>query len=162
MNTLGVALDVAAPGFEVFRLRKNSKLPAFKGWQAEATCDRDQIARNWHDAFLDVPGGWNVGIYTGRYRDGALMVLDVDVRDGKPGMESLRKLVADGLTAPTYTQRTPSGGFHLFYRVPEPVRGGVNIWPGIDVKSHGGYVVAAGSTIDGKAYTVAEGMPWLH
>ncbi|MBM0275816.1 bifunctional DNA primase/polymerase [Micromonospora tarensis] len=62
----------------------------------------------------------------------------------------------------TYTQTTGRGGRHLFYRHPATgpklgntvgERGGLG-WK-VDTKSHGGYVVAAGSTVNGRPYTVA-------
>jgi hypothetical protein len=63
-----------------------------------------------------------------------------------------------GETAPgdTCTVATPSGGLHLYYRAPEGERlrntqGSVG-WK-VDTRAHGGYVVAAGSIVDGRTYT---------
>ena len=54
---------------------------------------------------------------------------------------------------PTLTVTTPSGGWHLYYRYPEGgLRSKNGIFPGIDLKADGGYVLAAGSSIDGKFY----------
>ncbi len=62
----------------------------------------------------------------------------------------------------TYTVGTGSSGTHLYYRHP-PIgpelrnttgeRGGLG-WK-VDTRAHGGYVVAAGSTVAGRPYAVA-------
>lgn len=56
---------------------------------------------------------------------------------------------------------TPSGGWHLYYHQPagQPLRntkGGTAraLGDAIDTRGHGGYVVAPGSTINGRTYTV--------
>ncbi|MBY8872882.1 bifunctional DNA primase/polymerase [Micromonospora sp. PLK6-60] len=62
----------------------------------------------------------------------------------------------------TYTVGTGSGGTHLYYRHPTTgpalrnttgERGGLG-WK-VDTRAHGGYVVAAGSTVTGRPYAVA-------
>lgn len=78
------------------------------------------------------------------------MVIDVDVKGGVNGNESLKQLT--GLP-PTLTARTPSGGLHLYYLYPSGgLRCRVAVLPGIDVRADGGYVVAPGSIIGGVLY----------
>ncbi|SDY15278.1 Bifunctional DNA primase/polymerase, N-terminal [Modestobacter sp. DSM 44400] len=50
---------------------------------------------------------------------------------------------------PTFTVRTPRGGVHLYFRMPPGTSlGNQTDWlPGVDYKSTGGYVVAAGSRV---------------
>lgn len=142
------ALALAARGFYVFPLSPRSKLPP-KGvsWMRRATRDPDRI-RNLFGA------DDNVGIATSHFGDGeALVVVDVDNKHGKTGDTTILALELEGHEFPdTLESRTPSGGRHLFYRVPAAVRQGVeNVGPGVDTRSAGGYVVAPGSRLDDDA-----------
>jgi hypothetical protein len=147
-SKLDHALDHARRGFDVFPLIPNTKLPAIKNWPNEATQDPAKI-RQWWAQWPDA----NIGICTTN-----LLVVDIDTRNG--GHETFAALsTVQGLLGnefpPTAEARTPSGGRHLFYRLPPHthVQGGTGkLGPGVDVKSYGGQVVGAGSTIDGGAY----------
>lgn len=105
----------------------------------------------------------NVGIRCSRF-----LVLDVDPRAG--GDAALADFVrVHGRLPVTPSARTGSGGWHfLFEHPPCLVRG--KIVPGLDVKSAGGYIVAAPSRhISGGAYRWLRGPdtplaplpPWL-
>jgi len=60
----------------------------------------------------------------------------------------------------TRTHGTPSGGEHIILSVEASVRQGTNVLgPKVDIRSRGGYIVAPGSTIDGRAYTVLNAAP---
>lgn len=168
--TVDCILDMVDRGFHVFPILpwpqgkspgKTSRVK-FKEW---ATRDPEKIAAHWSASPQD-----NIGVYTGRYGDsGALIVVDVDRKSGKDGNVTLQRLELEGFDLPdTFTVATPSGGQHLYYRAPEPVRQGANVLgPGVDIRSRGGYVVGPGSVIDGKPYAVtrdipiAEAPPWL-
>lgn len=147
-SCLDAALDLARYGFSVFPLIPNEKRPLIENWRNLATNDSQQI-RQWWQAQPNA----NVGISTEN-----LLVVDVDPRNG--GVETFKKLVENGGLLgeefpPTLAAGTQGGGTHMLYWLPEhtTVRGGANkLGPGVDVKSHGGYIVAAGSTIDGRNY----------
>ena len=68
-------------------------------------------------------------------------VLDVDPATG--GAESLARLVAaHGPLPPTWRARTGSGGLHYFFRATAEIRNSAGqIFPGLDVRGLGGYVV---------------------
>lgn len=141
------ALALAAQGFYVFPIRANSKKPAVDGWQRLATRDPAAIRGFFHEHS-------NIGIATGMFGDGeALLVVDVDNKEGKTGDASVLNLELQGHELPpTLESHTPTGGRHLFYRVPVAVRQGVeNVGPGIDTRSAGGYVVAPGSRLNAAA-----------
>jgi hypothetical protein len=54
---------------------------------------------------------------------------------------------------------TPSGGYHLYFKHPrDGIKNIIAIRPGIDIKTEGGYVPAAGSVINSKAYYVQRSM----
>ncbi|MFI7302967.1 bifunctional DNA primase/polymerase [Micromonospora aurantiaca] len=152
------------------------------GWEERATTDPDRIRRAWSThpygigiacgpsglvvVDLDVPkhpddtppeqwagacDGWDV-FATLAARHGT----PIDQLDGfGPGAPP-----RTGIDA-TYTVSTGSGGTHLYYRHPAgPAlrnttgeRGGLG-WK-VDTRAHGGYVVAAGSTVAGRPYAVA-------
>jgi hypothetical protein len=81
-------------------------------------------------------------------------VLDVDTKDGKNGLVSA--LAAGGLT-PTMIVRTPSGGFHYYYRFDEAVPYLVAnaIVKGIDIRyGQRGYVVAPFSVKENGEYEI--------
>jgi len=96
----------------------------------DATRDRDVIARWWRR--------WptaNGGIATGN-----VLVIDVDPRHG--GDETLARLERQlGALPETPTVETGGSGWHLYFRgVVGPLR--ATLGAGVDVKHHGGYVVA--------------------
>ena len=155
MPMLDNALELAQRGFFVFPVQSGAKEPAVKDWPNAATTDLVHI-RKWF-AGTDR----NVGIATGKFGDGqALVVIDIDNKDGKSGDESLLMLELEGHDfPPTMEQSTPSGGGHLIYVVDRPLKQGVNVLgPGLDVRSRGGYIVGPGSQIDGVAYALTRRM----
>ncbi|MFJ8582653.1 bifunctional DNA primase/polymerase [Micromonospora sp. NPDC093277] len=137
------------------------------GWEERATTDPGRIRRAW------AARPYGVGIACG---PSGLLVVDLDVpkhagdvppplwAGARDGVDVLAALAErhDGTVDPTYTQTTGRGGSHLFYRHPDNgprlgntvgERGGLG-WK-VDTKSRGGYVVAAGSTVNSRPYTVA-------
>ncbi|QYA95806.1 bifunctional DNA primase/polymerase [Streptomyces anulatus] len=188
MNTrlIAAALDAAERGWHVFPLRPRDKRPALHGetvcpgtgdcaaghrkWEQRATTDPDRIHRAWS------AGAFNVGLATG---PSGLVVVDLDpvkAKDPKgtpDGVTSLQALCERaGQTVPaTYRTRTASGGHHLYFTAPSGARLGNSaggLGTHIDTRAHGGYVVAAGSTLPSGTYEVVdrtEPVPlpeWLH
>lgn len=158
MSKLDAALALAAQGFWVFPVKVNAKTPAISKWQVHATRDPARIAALFTQDF-------NIGIFTGKFGDdGALLVVDVDTKNGKDGRHALLELELQGFDLPdTATAQTPTGGFHHFFRVAAPLRQGADtLGKGLDTRSRGGYCVAAGSTIDGQAYVWLGDTPIAH
>ena len=146
------ALRLAASGFHVFPLEGNGKLPTTKDFPNKATTDDAQV-RAW---FNGTPR--NIGISTSHFgTEGALVLVDVDIKKGKRGDLSLLQLEMDGFELPpTFTVSTPSGGSHFYYRTPKALRQGTDtLGSGLDIRSRGGYVLGPGSVIDGKEYTIS-------
>ena len=136
------AVLLARGGFHVFPCDPNSKLPAIKDFPNKATTDIKQIEAWWNGCAK------NVGVSTTHFGvDEALVVVDKDVKKGKRGDLSLVQLELDGFDLPsTFTVSTPSGGEHLYYRVPKALRQGVDLLGnGLDIRSLGGYVLGPGS-----------------
>ncbi|MET8501635.1 bifunctional DNA primase/polymerase [Streptomyces microflavus] len=188
MNThlLNAALDAAERGWHVFPLRPADKRPALHGetacpgtgdcaaghrkWEQRATTDPDRIRKAWS------AGAFNVGLATG---PSGLVVVDLDPAKAKDpkgtpdGATSLQALCERaGQTVPaTYRTRTASGGHHLYFTAPGGARLGNSagrLGTHIDTRAHGGYVVAAGSTLPNGTYEVVNAtdpvpLPeWLH
>ena len=143
--TLRQALAHAARGWPVFPCQAGQKTPATAHGYRDATTDPDQITawftRNPHQ---------NLAIATGAPGPD---VLDVD--DHGPagnGYPALAELSRAGLldSAAAYV-RTPNGGLHAYF-TGSAQRNGHLPARHLDFRSHGGYVLAPPSQIDGKPY----------
>jgi hypothetical protein len=147
---LDLALHYVGRGWPVFPLVPNGKkpLPGSHGC-LDATLDRSRIEAWWWQH----PEA-NVGIATGR-RAG-LLVVDIDPRHNPRWLDALRELDLPR----TLTVRTWSGGWHLYYQLTGDGPGsGTELLPGIDWRCNGGYMVAAGSVVEGSTYTIARQLP---
>ena len=158
---VAAALDLAAAGWEVFPLVENTKRPLTAHGVKDATTDADTIRAWWERN----PGA-NLGLAPGA----DVLVLDVDTKHGIDGHDTLTGLeFVHGELPPTRTTETPSGGWHLYFKKPPELRvkNRVNVRPGLDVRTLGGYLVAPPSVIDGKPYRwlndapMADAPPWL-
>ncbi|TXS17519.1 bifunctional DNA primase/polymerase [Streptomyces sp. wa22] len=174
---MSAALDAAARGWTVFPLRQGGKPPALHGetscprtgdcttshrkWEQRATTDPDRIHRAWS------AGRFNVGVATG---PSGLVVVDLDMPkpksstdtpDGATTFEALCERTDQAMPA-TYRVRTASGGQHLYFTAPEGIRltnTAGSLGPSIDTRAWGGYVVAPGSTVNGRTYEVLNDAP---
>lgn len=137
------ALACVEQGWAVFPVAPNAKTPLTKRGFKDATRDPEAVRK----AFTRTPEA-NIGLATGEAS--RVLALDMDVKNGARGPESLAAL---GELPETLTVATPSGGRHFYFLHPEGgLRSKNGILPGIDLKADGGYVLAAGSSIDGKFY----------
>jgi hypothetical protein len=139
---LHAARDYVALGWRVFPLAAGSKIPAIKKGQGfkQATADHTTIAE-WGRRFPHA----NIGIATGEVS--GITVIDIDPRNG--GGETITKLAAQNLLLPWAPEaRTGNNGRHVFFAYDPRIRASKDrLGPGIDVKTDGGYVVAAPSII---------------
>ena len=123
------------------------KHPHIKQWQQDASTDAETIRRWWRR--------WpsaNVCIATGS--TSGIVVLDVDPRHG--GAESLKTLEREHGSLPkTPTVITGGGGLHHYFVHPgKRVPNKVNVFPGIDIRGDGGFVVAPPSRhVSGEEYS---------
>ena len=134
--------------FSIFPCELNQKKPAGVGWQERASSDPLQVEK-WFDLRK-----FNYGILCGTEHQGKyLTVVDVDNKKGKRGTESWATLTRDieSDRLKTFSVKTPSGGFHYFFYTKEQIGNRTDILEGIDTRGKGGYVVGAGSNIDGNA-----------
>lgn len=96
------------------------------------------------------------------------LVVDIDPRNhGEDGMARLiAECELDGYDldpAAFYCVATPSGGSHIYMRLPEGVKIGKNHrrYPGVDFLSKGSYCLIPGDVAGGKLYRKVEGSPDL-
>lgn len=165
MGIVDFALEHAREGRLVFPGRPNSKQPDVSNPYGLATTDEATIIRWWQESpnrNICLPGGYEIA--PGKY----LGFIDIDVKNAN-GLKTIDELDILGFEFPeTLAQITPSGGLHFFYYFDFPIRNGVNnLGPGIDTRGFHGYVLGAGSDIDGKGYVfknqlqVQAAPPWL-
>ncbi|MFJ1707851.1 bifunctional DNA primase/polymerase [Kitasatospora sp. NPDC088346] len=144
------------------------------GWQQRATTDPDILRRAW------AHGPYGIGVATGPSR---LVVIDLDTAK-HPGDLPPEQWAGRGITDgydvfaalcedhgqpgdyDTYTVRTGRGGRHLYFTAPPglPLRNttgdrGNGLGWKVDTRADGGYVVAAGSTVNGRPYTIVRDVP---
>lgn len=163
MTLLQRAQRLASFGFRVFPLQPDGKFPAVTEFPQVATSDPKQVEVFWKCPVLEIEQPFNIGIST----DG-LLVVDVDVTNGKAGMQSLEAWDILGFELPkTFEQITASGGRHLVFKTNLRVGNSVQkIAAGIDVRGVGGYIVGAGSRIGADMYSanwseIADAPGWL-
>lgn len=131
----------------------NGKIPINKGWQ-KAPHETRQQALQW-------AAHGNIGLRCGE-ASGGLLVVDLDVDKGEYDVATVR-----GLRLPaTITAKTGSGGYHLYFQLPDDVTLGNTsgrLAAAVDTRGEGGQVVFPGSRHpdNGNLYTWMPGhAPW--
>lgn len=135
-DMLQYALAWAARGFRVFPCIPLSKIPRDDEFYSVASSDPEVVRNLWLNPVTRQPGNYNIGVSTDD-----MVVVDVDVKDGRNGHAGFAELGGDPATLAV---RTPTGGIHYYY-VAESARNRVNIATGVDIRSWHGYVLAPGS-----------------
>jgi hypothetical protein len=143
--TLRQALAYAARGWPVFPCMHGKKIPLTQHGFRDATTDDRRITA-WFSSRPD----WNLAIATGAPGPD---VLDVDQHGhAGNGFAALARLRDAGLlNGASYYVRTPSGGLHAYFTGSDQ-RNGHLARHHLDFRSHGGYVLAPPSRVEGKPY----------
>jgi len=100
--------------------------------------------RNYDENTKGSSGGY--GIQTGRFN--GIFVVDLDVKPDKNGVDAFVALAAGRSIPNTLGVLTPSGGVHLYFRLPPDVYVPKTIGVlalGVDIVGEGGFVVGPGS-----------------
>lgn len=117
------------------------KHPTRSNWVKAATTDTKKLSQIF-------AGSLNVGIVTGPGSD--ILVVDIEIGEGLENAKPLN-------LPPTYTVRTGSGGVHLYYHSNLDLHGGTHkLARKIDVRCHGGMVVAPPSVSGRGQYAVTD------
>ena len=151
---LAKAIEYAAHGMSVMPVKKD-KRPLLSNWKIlqEKPADMEQIEQWW-----TANPQANVAIITGKISN--LIVVDVDTYAG-----------ATDIFPDTYTVKTGNGGLQKYYQYTPGFTisaNGYPTMPHVDIRSDGGYVVAAPSVTDylkdnkkaGGPYTVLNNVPY--
>ena len=151
------ALSYLVNGYSIIPLRKN-KLPLLKEnvvFQRERHATDEELELWWKKT----PDA-NIGICTGKISN--ITVVDIDT-------SGEQTIPLDTFPA-TFTVKTPTGGFHLYYEYDPEIKQTANTYPQfphVDIRNDGGYVVAPPSEaeyIKGKVrvkglYTIHRKLP---
>lgn len=152
---IDLALHYARHGWPVFPLSPGGKAPLVSRESGGHGCLDATTSAALVEQWWEKSPNANVGIATGK-RSG-LLVIDVDPRKSDTWLASLNALELPQ----TFTVRTWSRGFHVYLAYPRDcgVTIGANLLPAIDWRGEGGYVVAAGSVVEGALYEIAKNLP---
>lgn len=145
------ALAYLALGYRIFPCQSNGKAPITAHGVKDATNDREKV-----DAMWTKDPSANIGLACGS--GSGVIVVDIDVKSGN-GYESIANA---GLLPVTPNQRTPSGGEHYVFTFADGLPGNVaNLLPSVDIRTEGGYILLAPSTIGAGRYEWKPGYsPW--
>lgn len=143
-NRLEWAQWMASKGITAFIVDANSKRPlGGNSWYVRNTMDPQQIA-DW----FDMTPNCNYGLHLGEQ----YVVIDLDWKPGGVnGIEAFEEICRENgvedflLEFNTLMVNTPSGGYHLYFKTPEPCANKNTFPDGIDVRGAVGYVVGPGS-----------------
>lgn len=161
------------PSFKVLPVKPNGKTTALKSEEqlekegrhnekggfhlARRTTDVHDFMRDLQIFYTNTPRKkqFNVGV------TGDENTIQID-NDNLADLERIR--LRPCWTEDTFTVKTPSGGFHFYWKVKKPLpkqyNGDSGLGPGFDTRNGGkGYVLAPGSEIDGKVYEVVNDAP---
>jgi hypothetical protein len=139
------AIDCARRGLPVIPCWPGTKKPRVR-WQGRRLATLEEVEEWWtqnpDDNIAIVPADLD--------SDGGCLVIDLDNKAAANGVALWERLKAEhGPVDETFTVRTPSGGFHLYFWSKRNFGNGKpRDWQGIDVRSAAGYVVAPPSIVD--------------
>lgn len=141
------ALAYTRRGVAVFPVKPRGKTPLTAHGFKDATTDPDRV-HAWWTATPDA----NIGVPTGHLFD----VVDIDGSEGIATMYNGAQPLIDDLTVIGVARTSRDGGRHLYV----PATGAGNktgIFPGVDYRGAGGYVVAPPSIgANGRRYEWAQ------
>lgn len=109
-------------GFQLIELGED-KTPLKKRIGRDGKCNKSSEPFNSNKFYAVVPSK-------------KLMIIDVDIKNGKKGLESLERLEADLMIDLIPSVRTGSGGLHIYTLISEPIRILQKEYPDIDFICH--------------------------
>jgi putative DNA primase/helicase len=122
------------------------KHPRISAWPEQATSEEHTI-REWWTQWPSA----NVGVTCGAASN--LLALDVDVKNGHDGVNTLRDLELEHSELPSGPiVLTPTGGRHYMFAHEPGIRNVAGFADGLDVRTEGGFVVGVGSRTKAGVY----------
>ena len=136
MDALEHALTLRSSGYSVIPIREGEKRPLIKWVEYQERIASEEEVTRWFTRDPDA----NLAVVTGRISQ--LIVVDIDPRNGG-------EPIIDGTHLGHATTATGGGGWHYFLSyVPALAETKPGLYPGIDIKSDGGYVLTPPSRTD--------------
>ena len=130
-----------------FRIHPNyigsdNKIHALKQWPSRAASNMEELGKLVEEASKSGEVQ-RFGVVPPEH----CMIVDLDVRDGKMGLQNYEDLVkTHGITAtPLFQVKSKSGGFHLYFKTASKfVKTVSNVakYDGVDIRGQGGFVYA--------------------
>lgn len=152
------ALWALSQGWKVFPVIPGGKAPRLQGWQAWAARSTPQIVQDY--ARSNPSTNWGIAC-----EQSGLLVVDLDMADGKQGETAWAALCAQHGGAPLTTElRTARGGRHLCFSGNGPNSASL-IAQDVDTRGQGGLIVCPGSVLRDSTgmiqgtYSIAEVRP---
>ncbi len=133
MSILEAALKYQEKGYSVIPVDQK-KVPLVKWESHQQTRATAETIRQWWKKFPEA----NVGIVTGEISN--LLVVDSDTVEAT---QRIQEAIPDSLVVPC--QQTPSGGMHFVFSHQQGFVNRARVANGIDIRTSGGYFVAAPS-----------------
>lgn len=132
------------------------KRPLLKKWQNKGTSDIEKLA-SWRNRYKNC----SFNLVTGTPSE--VVVLDVDVKNGGQGEKSLARMQEDFGPITTFMVKTPSGGYHYYYRVTQELRSRQRIpgYPDIEIRAEGNCVVLGDPDYEIVGGQLLDAPPWL-
>lgn len=159
MITKEQVLRWADLGFNMRRLVKNGKVPQFKGSFDQGDTLQDLLG--W------IKEGGNLGVITGALS--GIVCIDVDIHNGVNGSSNLTNYMKENdVTLPqTRTIKSPTGGLHMYYKLPEafmtrrflPTHEDIKA---VDFRNHSQFMVLEGSERPEGTYEVMKDIDFKH
>lgn len=146
MSIVDHAVVLAEQGHKVFPIVPQGKKPKIEDFENNASVDILTISKWWNS--------WpnaNIGIATGLVNN--VFVVDLDGEDAIAWYASLG--IPDGAIVATPRIGKEGRGFHHYYAIDGDIEiktSRSEIYPNVDIRGEGGYVVAPGSVMAGKMY----------
>lgn len=143
---LDAALRIAAEGHRVFPCTNDGKKVPLVTWRTSAS-DRIEVIEAWWEEWPDALIGHPTGMRSSSRGAWCVTVIDVDVKKGATGPETLAMMEQQlGLLPETCTSITRSGGQHRWFWTATEVRNSTSKIgrldaPGLDVRAEGGFVI---------------------
>lgn len=143
------ALWYAAAGQPVFPCHTHGKAPLTRHGLNDASTDLAKI-RAWWTAAPQA----NIGLATGHLLD----VIDLDTPTGL--IRFYEKHIDPGDSPPVVAIALTPHGRHLFFEANPERRNRAGLYPGVDVRARGGYVIAPPSRTPDGMYRWVAGREW--
>lgn len=147
------ALNYTDMGLMCLPAKKDDKHP-LTGWKNIPKIGLGTTS-NYFDKYKNCQPG--IAIITGN-RSNGLFVVDVDVKH-MDGTEKLSEWQLEHGDFPkTWTAKSPSGGYHYYFKSDEAIGTREGLLGCIDIRGNGGLIIAPPTIRDGKAYEWLDGL----